>query len=175
MEEKDDAWWCRPPPAVLHGHHKWLYPLVVGLGHFVRLGGFIIILVILAYLKPWIVFPLYFVYVRLPAPLFLCRALSWAFSYGRPRGYELIKTCDLDPEKQYLFLMHPHGILSEGFGYNMCTPLAQKEFAALFPGIPWRVRSLVGSATASPSVLARFLEPTNCPPVHVSGLWHEPN
>ncbi len=50
----------------------------------------------------------------------------------------MIKTCDLDPKKQYFFLLHPHGILSEGFGFNMCTMIGQREFAAAFPGIPWK-------------------------------------
>lgn len=71
--------------------------------------------------------------------MILCRILSWVFCYGTPQGYELIKTCDLDPEKQYLFLMHPHGILAEGFGYSMCTVRAQREFSRLFPGIFWKV------------------------------------
>ncbi|MBN3295728.1 MOGT1 acyltransferase, partial [Amia calva] len=46
---------------------------------------------------------------------------------------KLIKTCDLDPEKNYLFGFHPHGILAAGAFGNFCTEAT--GFRELFPGL----------------------------------------
>nr|XP_006637644.2 PREDICTED: 2-acylglycerol O-acyltransferase 1 [Lepisosteus oculatus] len=45
----------------------------------------------------------------------------------------LIKTCDLDPGKNYLFGFHPHGILVAGAFGNFCTE--HTGFRELFPGL----------------------------------------
>ncbi|XP_076131172.1 2-acylglycerol O-acyltransferase 1-like [Alosa pseudoharengus] len=45
----------------------------------------------------------------------------------------LIKTCDLDPEKHYLFGFYPHGILVAGAFGNFCTEYT--GFRKLFPGM----------------------------------------
>uniref|UniRef100_H3CGV9 Acyltransferase n=1 Tax=Tetraodon nigroviridis TaxID=99883 RepID=H3CGV9_TETNG len=44
----------------------------------------------------------------------------------------LVKTVDLDPEKNYIFGFHPHGVLVAGFG-NFCTEAT--GFSRLFPGL----------------------------------------
>mmetsp|Transcript_22768 Transcript_22768/g.33624 ORF Transcript_22768/g.33624 Transcript_22768/m.33624 type:complete len:126 (+) Transcript_22768:3-380(+) len=46
---------------------------------------------------------------------------------------QLIKETDLDPRQQYIFLYHPHGIISLGF----CTVLATNgaNFEDTFPGV----------------------------------------
>ncbi|KAG7471064.1 hypothetical protein MATL_G00120510 [Megalops atlanticus] len=45
----------------------------------------------------------------------------------------LIKTCDLDPMRHYLFGFHPHGILVAGAFGNFCTEYT--GFRELFPGM----------------------------------------
>ena len=45
----------------------------------------------------------------------------------------LIKTEDLNPEKNYLLIYHPHGITASGAFINFCTE--STGFSKLFPGI----------------------------------------
>ncbi|CDQ83700.1 unnamed protein product [Oncorhynchus mykiss] len=45
----------------------------------------------------------------------------------------LIKTCDLDPERNYLMGFHPHGILVAGAFGNFCTEYT--GFRELYPGM----------------------------------------
>lgn len=45
----------------------------------------------------------------------------------------LIKTCDLDPGKNYIFVVHPHGIIGNGTFGNFATDAT--GFSELFPGI----------------------------------------
>ncbi len=45
----------------------------------------------------------------------------------------LIKTADLDPEKNYIFCYHPHGVISLGAIANFTTE--STGFSRLFPGI----------------------------------------
>ena len=45
----------------------------------------------------------------------------------------LHKTCDLDPGKNYIFLVHPHGIMGMGIFGNFATEAT--GFSELFPGI----------------------------------------
>lgn len=46
---------------------------------------------------------------------------------------QLIKTCDLDPERNYLMAFHPHGILVAGAFGNFCTEYT--GFQELYPGM----------------------------------------
>ena len=46
---------------------------------------------------------------------------------------KLIKTEDLDPNRNYIFDYHPHGALSFGAGINFLTEAT--HFSTLFPGI----------------------------------------
>lgn len=45
----------------------------------------------------------------------------------------LIKTADLDPSKNYIFLYHPHGIM--GYGAFLCFSTAAAHFEKTFPGL----------------------------------------
>ena len=45
----------------------------------------------------------------------------------------LIKTEDLDPNRNYIFGYHPHGVLSFGAGVNFLTEAT--HFSTIFPGI----------------------------------------
>ncbi|CAF4230634.1 unnamed protein product [Rotaria sordida] len=46
---------------------------------------------------------------------------------------KLIKTEDLDPNRNYIFGYHPHGALTFGAGINFLTEAT--HFSTLFPGI----------------------------------------
>ncbi|KAF6026873.1 MOGAT2 [Bugula neritina] len=46
---------------------------------------------------------------------------------------KLVKTCDLDPNKNYLFACHPHGVLCVSHFGNFATE--DTGFSKLFPGI----------------------------------------
>ncbi|KAF6030964.1 MOGAT1 [Bugula neritina] len=46
---------------------------------------------------------------------------------------KLVKTCDLDPHKNYLFACHPHGVLCVSHFGNFATEAT--GFSKLFPGI----------------------------------------
>lgn len=46
---------------------------------------------------------------------------------------QLIKTSDLDPERNYLFCYHPHGILSVGGFVAFATEAL--DYAKVFPGL----------------------------------------
>lgn len=45
----------------------------------------------------------------------------------------LVKTAELDPSRNYLAAIHPHGVLAAGIFVNMCTE--STGFSQLFPGI----------------------------------------
>ncbi|XP_077399896.1 2-acylglycerol O-acyltransferase 1 isoform X1 [Vanacampus margaritifer] len=46
---------------------------------------------------------------------------------------KLVKTVDLDPDKNYIFGFHPHGVLVTGAFCNFCTE--STGFSSLFPGL----------------------------------------
>lgn len=46
---------------------------------------------------------------------------------------QLVKTAELDPSRNYLAAIHPHGVLAAGVFVNMCTE--STGFSKLFPGI----------------------------------------
>ncbi|XP_054608500.1 2-acylglycerol O-acyltransferase 2-A [Dunckerocampus dactyliophorus] len=46
---------------------------------------------------------------------------------------KLVKTVDLDPNKNYIFGFHPHGVLVAGAFCNFCTE--STGFSSLFPGL----------------------------------------
>ena len=52
----------------------------------------------------------------------------------------LVKTADLDHAGRYLFVYHPHGIISVGVSTNFLSNV--KQFKQLFPGIDLRVVTL---------------------------------
>ncbi|KAI9360852.1 diacylglycerol acyltransferase-domain-containing protein [Zopfochytrium polystomum] len=52
----------------------------------------------------------------------------------------LVKTTDLDPSANYIFLYHPHGIISLGAFTNFGTEAS--HFSRLFPGIDLRLLTL---------------------------------
>jgi len=54
-----------------------------------------------------------------------------------------VKTCDLPPEYNYLFLYHPHGIISMALQISLA--LNPMKFTEVYPGIKRRVCTLVAS------------------------------
>ncbi|KAM6970668.1 2-acylglycerol O-acyltransferase 1-like [Aplochiton taeniatus] len=74
------------------------------------------------------------------------RRSHWVRSWTLWRHYRdyfpihLIKTCDLDPGKNYLFGFHPHGVLVVGAFGNFCTEYT--GFRVLFPGMTPYLHSL---------------------------------
>ena len=73
-----------------------------------------------------------------------CRAWTcWRLARDYFPNSKLIKTCELPPEYNYLFLYHPHGIISMSLQIGLAlNPL---NFLATFPGIKRRVCTLVAS------------------------------
>jgi len=70
------------------------------------------------------------------------RFRTW-FVWDLVRDYfpiTLNKTADLDPKKNYIFVFHPHGVLSLSAIANFCTEAT--GFPKLFPGIDLRVLTL---------------------------------
>ena len=72
--------------------------------------------------------------------------VAWVKNWGiwrTLRAYfpvSLVKTVDLAPDRRYLFVSHPHGVISVGVSTNF---LANGNlFAQLFPGIDLRVLTL---------------------------------
>ncbi|XP_064455292.1 2-acylglycerol O-acyltransferase 1-like [Ornithodoros turicata] len=55
---------------------------------------------------------------------------------------ELVKTCDLDPTKNYIFGYHPHGIMCVGAFCNFATEATR--FSETFPGITPHLLALQG-------------------------------
>uniref|UniRef100_UPI00358E8725 diacylglycerol O-acyltransferase 2 n=1 Tax=Myxine glutinosa TaxID=7769 RepID=UPI00358E8725 len=55
---------------------------------------------------------------------------------------ELIKTCDLPSNRNYVFGYHPHGIMSVGAFCNFCTEAT--DFSKTFPGIKPSLATLAG-------------------------------
>mmetsp|Transcript_40350 Transcript_40350/g.78922 ORF Transcript_40350/g.78922 Transcript_40350/m.78922 type:complete len:321 (-) Transcript_40350:1373-2335(-) len=58
------------------------------------------------------------------------RIYKWMAEYF---SLTLVKSCDLDPSRRYLFVVHPHGFLSTGCVLSLVTEGA--GFRAAFPGI----------------------------------------
>lgn len=54
----------------------------------------------------------------------------------------LVKTAELDPEKNYIFGYHPHGILCAGAFCNFATEAT--NFSEVFPGITPHLLPLMG-------------------------------
>lgn len=50
--------------------------------------------------------------------------------WGSP---QLVRTARLDPQRNYLFAFHPHGVLAAGAFANFCTEAT--GFGVLFPGL----------------------------------------
>ncbi|XP_054432158.1 2-acylglycerol O-acyltransferase 2 [Pteronotus mesoamericanus] len=62
----------------------------------------------------------------------LRRCVTWKYM----RDYfpvSLVKTAELDPSRNYIAAIHPHGVLATGSFLNMCTE--STGFSKLFPGI----------------------------------------
>lgn len=55
---------------------------------------------------------------------------------------KLVKTVDLNPEKNYIFGYHPHGILCAGAFCNFATEAT--DFSTIFPGIVPHLLPLMG-------------------------------
>lgn len=55
---------------------------------------------------------------------------------------KLVKTVDLDPSRNYLFAIFPHGVLSFGAFGSFCTNAT--DFYKLFPGMNSRLITLAG-------------------------------
>lgn len=55
---------------------------------------------------------------------------------------DLVKTCDLDPNKNYILGCHPHGIMSTGAFCNFATDAT--DFRGKFPGLRPILLTLVG-------------------------------
>jgi len=72
------------------------------------------------------------------------RIYKWMAEYFSAR---LVKSCDLDPSRRYLFVVHPHGFLSTGCVLSLVTEGA--GFAAAFPGIE-RVCCTLGATFLTP-------------------------
>lgn len=54
----------------------------------------------------------------------------------------LVKTADLDPERNYIFGYHPHGVLCAGAFCNFATEAT--GFSKMFPGITPHLLPLMG-------------------------------
>ena len=55
---------------------------------------------------------------------------------------KLIKTADLDPDRNYIFGYHPHGVLSAGAFLNFAVDVT--GFSKLFPGLTPTLLTLEG-------------------------------
>lgn len=69
-------------------------------------------------------------------------ARTWSF-WNYYRDYfpvKLVKTADLDPAKNYIFTVHPHGIICFGIMLNFATEAT--GFSRLFPGLRARLLTL---------------------------------
>ncbi|RKO97103.1 hypothetical protein CXG81DRAFT_11356 [Caulochytrium protostelioides] len=100
------------------------------------------------YLMPLMV--LYLVFVALDAtPETGGRQLPWVRQWRLwkwQRSYfpiRLVKTCELDPSKNYIFGYHPHGIISLGAWINFATEA--NDFSRLFPGITVRLLTIASN------------------------------
>lgn len=74
------------------------------------------------------------------------REIKWVRNWKIWKGYvdyfpiKLVKTCEINPKRNYLFASHPHGILCSGaFGSFATDALNVKE---LFPGLSFSVLTL---------------------------------
>lgn len=54
----------------------------------------------------------------------------------------MVKTADLDPDKNYIFGYHPHGIMC--YGAFSCFGTEGRDFSEVFPGITPRILTLEG-------------------------------
>ncbi|CAJ0649626.1 8075_t:CDS:10, partial [Entrophospora sp. SA101] len=73
---------------------------------------------------------------------FARNAIFWKW-YSEYYPIKLIKTIDLDPEKNYLFGYHPHGVISVGAWTNFATEA--NNFSKEFPGIKCRLLTLASN------------------------------
>jgi len=75
--------------------------------------------------------------------------IGWMRGWGVWRHFinyfpvNLVKTADIDPNKNYLFCAHPHGILAFGVWGSMATEGA--DFSKRFPGIKPKLLTLEGN------------------------------
>lgn len=60
---------------------------------------------------------------------------------------KLVKTAELNPERNYIFGYHPHGILCAGAFCNFATEAT--DFSTVFPGIVPHLLPLMGKITLS--------------------------
>ena len=68
---------------------------------------------------------------------------------------QLIKTVELDPEKNYIFGYHPHGILCAGAFATFATEA--NEFSQVFPGITPHLLPLMGMSLLTMCIYLIFL------------------
>lgn len=68
------------------------------------------------------------------------RNMSWFRHFANYFPVSLVKTVDLPPNKNYLFAVYPHGVISIGAFCNFATNATQ--FRELFPGIRSRLCTL---------------------------------
>lgn len=99
------------------------------------------VFVLLSLSDLWFLAALYAVwlYVDRDTPVRGGRRSSWVRGWRVWRHFRdyfpltLVKTVDLDPKLNYLFGLHPHGVLVAGAFGNFCTKAS--EFEKLFPGL----------------------------------------
>lgn len=58
----------------------------------------------------------------------------WLKAVAKYYPVQLHKTCDLDPQTSYIFLYHPHGVISMGANCALSTNAC--DFDRIFPNIP---------------------------------------
>jgi len=100
-----------------------------------------ILVYMLFYTRLWIFVVLYLAWVYLDRET--CerggRRIDWVrkwrmwYHYRNYFPITLVKTCDLDPKRNYLFCSHPHGILSSGIFSSFITE--GSEVSKVFPGL----------------------------------------
>jgi 2-acylglycerol O-acyltransferase 2 len=62
-----------------------------------------------------------------------CRSVRCYKWFAQYFDMKLVKTCDLDPKKNYIMLYHPHGIIS--VGANTALNTNGCDFETVFPGV----------------------------------------
>ncbi|KAL7983072.1 hypothetical protein Chor_010414, partial [Crotalus horridus] len=83
--------------------------------------------------------------------------------------FQLVKTADLDPSKNYVFGLHPHAIFPTGGFINLCTEA--NGFSKHFPGLKPHptMLSAISSSKESASYVLRKKEDGNIIMIVVGG------
>ena len=86
---------------------------------------------------------------------------------------QLVKTKDLDPEKNYIFGYHPHGILCAGAFCSFATEAT--EFSKIFPGITPHLLPLMGKffIIVVIIIIMTFMFTVDCSFLLLSLIQHE--